>query len=187
MFLKACSASRGAGVELACSPIAERAESVLVRPATAITAIAEAQASIRADQGFIIDPSFMDCCLRTRGPFRAQSSIIWGRAARHVRSDTSNADRDRIRTVCRVRVGFRTRVWPLARYPWLADEQRRVGAVVRAISRCERRLSPSPIRAFFQTIAMLFTVVLTDKKHSPCGAPDVFTSVHSNASYTAIL
>src|SRR6267378_1482832 len=89
MFLKACSASRGAGVELACSPIAERAESVLVRPATAITAIAEAQASIRADQGFIIDPSFMDCCLRTRWPFRAQSSIIRGRAARHVRSDAS--------------------------------------------------------------------------------------------------
>ena len=75
----------------------------------------------------------------------------------------------------------------LARYPWLADEQRRVRAVVGAISRRERRLSPSPIRAFFQTIAMLFTVVLTHKKHSPCGAPDVFTSVHSNASCTAIL
>src|SRR6266850_260887 len=142
MFLKACSASRGAGVELACSPIAERAESVLVRPATAITAIAEAQASIRADQGFIIDPSFMDCCLRTRWPLRAQSSIIRGRAARHVRSDASM----RIATAFELFAGSELeldfRLGLLARYPWLADEQRRVRAVVGAISRRERRLSP---------------------------------------------
>src|SRR5712664_725238 len=61
MFLKACSASSGAGIELAWTPVAGRAEGVLVSPARAITAMAEARATIRADPAFIIDPSFMDC------------------------------------------------------------------------------------------------------------------------------
>src|SRR6266851_5035845 len=82
-----------------------------------MTAIAEAQTSTRADPAFIIDLPSWIASRRTRWPVRAQSSIIRGGAARHARSAGSERD---------VELEF----GPLARYPWLADEQRRVRAAL---------------------------------------------------------